>query len=288
MKYTPESLSNLLYTNFLIVGPYKTGKTMSLTTLHKLRSKPWVKGSKLYIYDFDEGCQPLLTEARKGGWLDEVVPFRYGLRAKIDQGTGVATSKDPIIDFITDINSLYNHLTPSNDWTDDFLSEAPYAMCFDSLTAFQDEVQNFILAANNKIRDSEMSGDTGTMYRKVREKIVEVIRSVRSLPCFSVWCAHEQVVAETIKQPWTPKGSPQLAPRLTGEIKALPVVPGRLASTIGGEFGGVFYSRVKPDTSTAAKYIWVTRTSENIPGAGTRLKKGLPLEIPQDFSMVIE
>jgi len=287
MKYTPEALSNLKYTNFLIIGPTKNGKTFSCGTLHKLRGRSWVKGKKLHIHDFDDGCQPIIDMAERERWIDEVVPFRYSAGGKISTDENVNTTKEPALEFLRNINSLYDHLTPQNEWKEDFINDAPYAIVVDSLTSLQDSIQSFLLALSGKMKDNELSGEVGTMFRKQKEKVIEIVRSIRALPCYSVFCAHVQLSAETVKQPWTPKGVAPLAPKLTGQIRALPVVTGQLASTIGGEFGGVLYTKTTQLTSTSSKYEWITQATGDIPGAGTRLKTNLPLFIPQDFNLVV-
>src|SRR5712671_5032541 len=152
MKYTPEALSNLKYTNFLIIGPTKNGKTFSCGTLHKLRGRSWVKGKKLHIHDFDDGCQPIIDMAERERWIDEVVPFRYSAGGKISTDENVNTTKEPALEFLRNINSLYDHLTPQNEWKEDFINDAPYAIVVDSLTSLQDSIQSFLLALSGKMK----------------------------------------------------------------------------------------------------------------------------------------
>src|SRR5271157_2248097 len=95
VKFTADQIDSLLYTNFLIVGMYKTGKTESCATLHKLRTRKWVKGSRLHVHDFDEGCQPIIRVAKREGWANELDIFRYarvgGERLKTDNSEAAAT-----------------------------------------------------------------------------------------------------------------------------------------------------------------------------------------------------
>ncbi len=290
MQFTVEQIDNLLYTNFLIVGPPKTGKTQSCVTLRKLKSRPWVQGKKLYIYDWDEGCQPIIRVAKREGWVDELKVFRYPRVGgeKIYSEAGVLRTKEPFTDFLTDINRLYDHVAPGGaKWMDDFVNEAPYAIVVDSLTAIQQDILNFTLALRHKeLGDDRVHG--GAEYGFQMGKIVETIRSIRALPAFSVWLAHEQSKMGTVKMPVAPKGAPPIAPRETGVIAKLPVVTGTLADTIGGEFGAVLFTTVEPVTSTLSNFMWITRPDGDIRSAGSRLKEGLPLKIAQDFNLVVD
>src|ERR1017187_6247696 len=238
MQFTVEQIDSLLYTNFLIVGPYKTGKTESLATLHKLRTRKWVQGTKLHVHDFDEGIQPLIRVARREGWLNEVVPFRYPRVGgeKIKDGTGIYRTKEPFLDFLTYVNRLYDHVDSSGlKWKEDFVNEAPYAIVVDSLTAIQDDIMGFTLTLRNKeLGDERVDGRAE--FGLQMGKIVETVRSLRALPCFTVWLAHEQTKMGTVKMPSTPKGGSPVQPRETGIIAKLPLVTGQLAERLGAEF----------------------------------------------------
>lgn len=296
MQFTVEQVDQLLYSSFLIIGPYKTGKTQSTATLHKLKTRPWVQGKKLYYYDFDEGCQPVIRVAKRENWADELKIFRYPRVGgeKIGENENVKRSSEPFKDFLTDINRLYDQLEPSGTrWKESFVADAPYAIVVDSLTAIQDDILSFTLGLRHK-ELGNAAVDGRQEYGMQMGKIVETIRSVRALPCFVVWLAHEQTKMGTVKMPSAPPGASQqtktdLAPRTTGLIYKLPVVTGQLANQIGGEFGAVLFTTVNPITSTQADYMWITRPDGGeIRGAGTRLKEGLPQQVKQDFNLVVD
>jgi len=299
VKFTADQIDQLLYTSFLIVGPYKTGKTQSCATLHKLKSRPWVQGKKLYIYDFDEGCQPIIREARKDNWVDELTIFRFprvgGEKINPAQdmsGATVLRTKEPFMDFLMSINGLYDHVDSSGaKWKDDFVNEAPYAIVVDSLTAIQDDILGFTLSLRNKQLGvpgpKGFEPDGRQEYGMQMGKIVETVRAIRALPCFFVLLAHEQTRMGTVKMPTAPKGADPIAPMTTGVIAKLPVVTGQLANTIGGEFGAVLFTGSEPVTSTKSRYFWITRPDGEIRGAGTRLKEGLDLKIDQNFDLVV-
>lgn len=295
MKYTAETIKNLLYTNALIVGRYGTGKTRSCASLRKLRSRPYVKGNKLLIFDLDEGCQPIIRLAEKYNWLNELDIRRYapvgGSRlatAPAASSANAMRSSEMFIGLATDINYLLDRVDPTtNQWREEFLPDAPYAVLLDSLTKLADDALSFTLS----LRGKELGGagvDGRQEYGIQMGKIVETIRDLRSLPCFTVVTAHEQTKAETIKMPAPPKGGQPIDPKLTGRDWRLPVVTGQLANTIGGEFGLVLYSDTEPLTTDKLRYFWWTRPAENIFGAKTRLRDDLPIKVDQDFDIVIE
>ncbi len=290
MQFTVEQIDNLLYTNFLIVGSPKTGKTRSTTTLRKLMSRSWVQGKKLHYFDLDEGMQPVIKIAQREGWVSEIVPYRYSQYGgdRVSKEAIPARSPERFTDFLTDVNKLYDHVTPDGKkWQDDFVKDAPYAIVVDSLTVIQFDILNFTLSLRHKeLGDAKVHG--GAEYGFQMGKIVETIRSVRKLPCFSVWIAHEQTKMGTVKMPTAPPGTPAIPPRETGIISKLPVVTGTLAETIGGEFGGVLFTSVDPETSTKVNYNWITRPDGEVRSAGSRLKENLPLKIAQDFNLVVD
>ena len=290
MQFTVDQILSLLYTNFLVVGPPKTGKTQSTTTLRKLKSRPWVQGKKLYYYDFDEGMQPVIRIAVRDKWADEIVPFRYAQVGgdRISRDAIPQRSPERFTDFLSDINRLYDHVTSDGKrWKDDFIDQAPYAIVVDSLTVIQFDILNFTLSLRHKeLGDEKVHG--GAEYGFQMGKIVETIRSIKKLPCFSVWLAHEQTKMGTVKMPTPPPRGNPINPVTTGIISKLPVVTGTLAETIGGEFGAVLFTKIEPVTSTTAKYLWETRPNGEIRSAGSRLKENLDALIPQDFNLVVD
>lgn len=288
MQFTIDTIDNLLYINILVVGPPKNGKTQSCATLHKLRKRPYVQGTKLYIFDFDEGCQPIIRVARREGWADELRVFRFprvgGDKIKSDEK--VNRTKEPFLDFLTQINRLYDNVE-NGKWKDSFVNEAPYAIVIDSLTAIQDDILGFTLTLRNKELGGERV-DGRQEYGMQMGKIVETVRSTRALPCFSIWLAHEQSKMGTVKMPSAPKGGDPIDPVMTGVISKLPLTTGQLANQIGGEFGAVLFTSVRTLSSTTAAYEWQTRPEGEVRMAGSRLKEGLPLYIPQDFDLVVD
>lgn len=275
MKAAIDDITSLLYTNFLIVGPPKTGKTQSCATLHKLRKRPWVKGTTLHVHDFDNGCQPIIRRATREGWANELRIFRYPrplTEAKF-KNTGtpddatVRRSKENYLDFITYVNNIYDNPGDLN---------APYAIVVDSLTVLSDHILGYVLALRGK--DLGRPGVDGRQeYGLQMGKIVETIRSLRELPCFTIVLAHEQNEMETVG------GTDPKNPMPTGRVYTLPLVTGKLAFSLGEEFGGVFHTAVEN-----GKYQWIASPTANIRSAGTRLKEGLPARIDQDFDLIVE
>ena len=262
MLYKAEDLDKLKFCSFQLVGPPKTGKTEALATLHKLKTRPWVKGKKFVIYDFDNGCQPLIRVAEREGWADELVIWRPARSTKIGPGADREGSTTVFSDFMNHFNAFYDMIKPdTNDWYDDALVDAPYAMAVDSATSFADHVMAFTLGTRHKSDGKSLGGanvDGRAEFGAQMGKIVEVVRSFSALPCFTVFNFHSQLQMGRVRLPSAPKGGKVVDPVTTGVIADLPVVTGQLAFTIGAEFGAILYSLVEINGTNSRKYLWKT------------------------------
>jgi hypothetical protein len=291
MQFSTTELDKLKYTSFAIVGPPKTGKTRSLATLHKLRNRPWVQGTKLYVYDFDRGCQPLIRIAEQEGWAEEVRIVRFDRASgnRLSNQASKPTGTDRFLEFMNHVNHFYDMLEPDGTtWSPNYLDEAPYALVVDSATTFKDIVLEFTLGTRNKVLGG-VGVDGRAEFGAQMEKLIECVRSMVSLPCFTVWLFHQQLSMGTVRMPAQPKGGRAIDPQITGVIAALPVITGQLAFTIGAEFGAILYTNVESISTNERKYQWCTSPDgAYIQSAGTRLKEGLPLYIDQDFDLVVE
>lgn len=282
MLVKPDQLESLSYFSALIIGKYKTGKTESVWTYRQLRERLHMKAKKLYVFDFDMGAAPLVRRARLGGWLDDLKIYRYaqagGARMNVDLPT--PHSKDPILDWMKDINALYDQVDPNTGyWKDSFLPDAPAVILTDSLTSFGEVALDFTIAClGHEIGAPGHHG--GSDYGKQMAKIVESVKSTRALPCVSIWTAHEAVEVESVGQPG---GLEQTKPIITGERFILPVVTGKLAGTIGALFDVVVYTKVEGDT-----YSWKVKPQGDVKGAGSRLKgKFDTATIAQDLALLV-
>lgn len=289
MKYSLDQLDQTLSSNVLLVGRPGTGKTRSLYTLHKLKGRKWLKGSKLFIADFDRGCQPLYRQAKLEGWASDLDVRRY----YNDSGSKIETlkasparSKDMFLNFANDINTFFDMLGPDKQWRPDKIAEAPYAIVIDSATRFADHVLSFTLALRNK-ELGQQGVDGRAEFGLQMGKIVETIRSLADLPCLTIITAHEQIKAEMVKTASKDQGG---NPHSTGKDWRLPVFTGQLANSIAGEFGVVLYTDIEPPTTSDGQstYKWFTRPIDNIYCAKTRLRDGLPAKVVQDFNVVFE
>jgi hypothetical protein len=102
-------------------------------------------------------------------------------------------------------------------------------------------------------------------------KIMEVIRSMKALPCHTILIAHEQYDKD----------------ELSGEIRMTPNVFGKLAAVIASEFNLVLYAKTQPDGKGGLRYVWQTQPAGFVKSAGSTYVTGLPPIVDQDFSLVI-
>ena len=89
-----------------------------------------------------------------------------------------------------------------------------------------------------------------------------------SLPCNFIVLAHEQFVKD----------------ELTGRVWCLPLITGKYAYRIGGDFDEVYYATVKPNPQGKEVYSLETKPS-GIITAKSRLD--LPATIPTHFSSIV-
>lgn len=277
MSLVPQNqLVGPAFSSIAIIGPSKTGKTESIKTLHKFLVKHKLP-TKIAHFDFDEdGAEPLIRVAKREGWLADLLVYRYnvkGVRVKNavvpDRATG------PFEDFMKDLNTFYDNLDMiTNAWKP---GTEIGAMGLDSMTALQDRVIDFVWALRHK--DIDGTGDRAVSFnewRMVQEKLVECVRSVKALPCYSYFCFHEDLRQEEITGP-TPTSTVS-----TGKLFYVPMVTGQLAMKIAKEFSIVVHS-----TSEGGKYEWITRPDFQHRSVGSRGASELPARLPQDFDQLL-
>jgi len=265
-------LQQISYAYILIYGPPKSGKTESLITLLKLEIKLAKEGDRpvrpMWLFDFDRGASSLIRRCKEEGILEHLVVFRYDnpLLSKMQVGLHTKKTSATWQEFSKDFNALHDGVDAKNNcWKEGF--DGPSSVAFDSFSSYQDILLDFVLT----FEDSHDLGAKGTNsmrdYGRQQKKLVETVKSAQSLPCHSVFVAHEVLDKNEI----------------TGEIRIDPYVTGKLASRIGKEFDVVIYSK-----SDGGKFTWQMAPGGNVKTAGSRLKKDLTKVLDkQDYSLVI-
>jgi hypothetical protein len=273
MIFTAEKLLDLSMqrATTLLIGPPISGKTTSLATLRKVCKR----NGSIYLFDFDHKCQPLIRAAAADGWLDRLIVHRYGA----DTGNRVvATEHRPqasteFLTFLNDFNRFYDWIDPTTgDWKTTLGTMLPEVIIIDSLTSFQDAVLEFVLSRlGHNLGDPRT--DSRADYGKAMGKILETIRSLKTLPCHTVVIAHETFDKD----------------ELTGEIRMEPNVFGKkLAPTLAAEFNLVLYSTTRPTPTGEIEYVWQTQPGGFIKSVGSTYATALPKFVPQDFTNVIK
>lgn len=248
-------------------GPSGNGKTRSLITLLRLGIKP------IWINDFDEGAEPFLRLAVKEPNIhpDDVRIFTYHVQSRrLDQNlkaSGTQADKDEYMKFCDDINKLFNHVDYATDnWKPGLLEErkVPAAIVIDSASALQD-----LLISAAFFDENAYTGKAGTDARmyfgRAMRKTVEIVRSLKSLPCITIWNAHEDLYKI----------------EASGEMRIDPGFTGKLAREIAADFDVVMYSQKKTD-----KYTWLLTPDGWIRSAKTRFSEGLK-EVEQDYAKIL-
>ena len=207
----------------MIVGGYKSGKTFSLVTMmeHLELHNPY--GSKnLYLFDMDgDGGESLITALEKRGHKDwirrpedggRLKVFRYLESGKrmLDQ-TRPTRSIDPFINFVNDLNSVVNLYSPmgvESKWKDPKI--APGCVVVDSCTSYSEMVFDYVLVKRGKELGGsrEQGPDTDQSAPKkyvepgdwvsLQEKVIEMVKTLKSMPCHRVVTFHEELVQEMV------------------------------------------------------------------------------------------
>jgi len=294
-----------------IVGTQKTGKTRSLITLLKHLEHQDILPKNLYLFDLDgDGAESLLKgleEMGKTSWVrrpedgGRLRIYRYNTtQRKLLDAARPTREQEPWMNFVVDLNSIFQRLDPRNKWRDP--KTAPGAIALDPCTSLSEMIWDYILRSRGKelggSRDNPLT-ESGikfgwvepTDWTSLQEKIIDVIKTLKSFPCHRVVTFHEEVVQEMIPGTIsTDRNVAAIPARATGGIYALPLLSGKLQSSIGKFFSIIVYSRyINRGNDLNASYIWHTRPSENerIKMAGSRSKQ-LEAVIPQDFCKLLD
>jgi hypothetical protein len=311
------SLLENRYQSIMIVGGYKTGKTYSLVTLmeHLDLHNPY--GSKnLYLFDMDgDGGESLISALEKRGHRDWIKRPEDGGRLKVFRyiernrtmlaQARPARSMDPFMNFCNDLNSVVNMYETINNetrWKDPKIG--PGAICVDSTTSYSEMVFDYVLVKRGKELGGsrEQGPDTDIDAPKkyvepgdwvsLQEKVVDMVKTLKAMPCHRIVTFHEELVQEIIAGTLTmEKGKPNpVDPKGTGKIFSLPLLSGKLQSSIGKNFSTILYTRYRAHSDLSKAYVWRVRPSEmeHIAGAGSRSKQDLPDEISQNFCTLLD
>lgn len=271
MKIEIAGLEELLQisNSVLCWGPPTTGKTSSLATLAP-------KYLPLWCFDFDWKSTPLIHLAKEGGWLDKLVIFRYKrTQGRLNQLSTPTRNPQIFLDFLKDFNALQDQVDPQTGLWRPTFTQAPKSIIFDSLTSLGDVVLDFVLATVGHELGAPGT-DARSDFGKQMSKIMEIVKSSKTLPCLSVWVAHEKFIQD----------------ELTGQVRCLPSATGLLANTLAKEFNVVLYSQVV-GAGDKAKYEWLVRPKGWVQAAGTTARSSikdrgeLPMTVPQDFQHVL-
>jgi len=315
MLVKPEELLNPYY-HFMVVGPYKSGKTQSLASLYwwyrnRVRSgiklpdgSPTEVPTQLWHFDLDrDGSVPLVriaqygtangvTPSIPGGWLSDLRVYKY--RVKGDFGkigeTDAPKRTTAIFDqFITDFNSLYDLLDPRTGYWRDPKS-APGIIVIDGATRLEEIITDFIAATRNRELNSADASERARFadWGAIKDKEVEIVESAINLPAHFVYCVHDELREKQVQAaPLITQDGKEIPKTIgTGDIFVMPALTGQLRDTMGAKFTAVLWSR-----NEGSSYYWMIQPQQEgaakIRGAGTRTKDGLGGRIPQDFRLIL-
>ncbi len=295
-----------------IVGTQKTGKTYSLYSMMKhLDHSPQVNKT-LDLFDLDgDGAEALLTALEKNGKMPwarrpeeggRLRLWRYNTRGRhMKEGPAPTREMDPFIDFIRDLNTLVNMLDQQGEWKDPKL--APGCVVIDPCTSYCEMCWDYILQKRGKeLGGSKEQGaitEDGKMMKYVeptdwtalQEKTVDMVKSLKSLPCHRIVTFHEELIQEIVSGTISmEKGVPAIQPMKTGNIVNLPLLSGKLQSSIGKNFSIILYTRYQPSQTRSESYKWLTVPSEHerVKTVGARNKTDLPQWMVQDFCKLLD
>lgn len=262
-------------------GPSKTGKTRSLITLIRyLKSVGLPYNGR--VFDCDYGIDPLVNLLYKEPDMkpDDVIIYRYGPaggdRVGEDTRRPREQGKKMFQDFLRDFNSLYDMYDSAHDCWRPNAENPPAWIAIDTLTSLQDWIFDFIVQMRGGKEPGTPGGPDGRqVYGTQMEKVVEIIKSSLALPLYAVWNMHEKkIYRETLNADGSKSEVlDSIEPLVTGKS-----LPGQLPK----DFSVVLYSQASGD-----KYWWKTKGDGLIKTAGTRFHEGLPLQIAQDYKLVL-
>ncbi len=251
----------------LVFGTFGTGKTFSVSTLYtKCHLSP------IWYFDLAGGdaCWPMVREiVAAGGKDDDFVRFAYDTSVVKQQGnkyTEHSTGQKRYNDFIRDWNIMCDLVDPSTGTFRTTGSRRPPAVVVvDDATSYQETVMDFVIASVGK-ELGEAGHDSRTTWGLAMAKTKALCAGLAALPCVGVMLAHDKTTQNDI----------------TSDIRNDPAFTGQLATSIGGYFSSVLYSKV-----VNGKYVWDTKPIGLVKGAKVRGATGLPQVIEQDFSIIL-
>lgn len=312
-EMTSQALLENRFHSIMIVGTYKTGKTYSLVTMLEHLDKHSGAGPKnLYLFDLDgDGGESLITALERKGHRDwakrpedggrlRVFRYREPNRLMLDQPRP-SRSMDPFMNFVNDLNSVVNRHKDSK-WLDP--STAPGCVVLDPCTSLSEMTFDYILVKRGKELGGsrEQGPDTDPNAPKkyvepgdwvtLQEKILDAIKTLKSMPCHCIVTFHEELTQEMIAGTMNlEKGKTNpVDVKGTGRLFNLPSLSGKLQSTIGKNFSDVIYTRYQAHSDPTKAYKWRVRPSESerIGAAGSRFKQDLPDVMEQNFCLILD
>jgi hypothetical protein len=264
-----------LSTSILLVGAPFTGKTQSIATIRPVLVKKGLP-TRIEYFNLDgPGGETLKRIARKQGWADDLTVHEFGIGEKrIGTTIKPGRSSQKAIEFINEFNLLFNDVNQNTKtWQE---GKARGLVVVDSITALQDSLEDFVFVTRGReIGEEGNKAITFNDWRLLAEKITETYMSAMSLPCYSLFTAHVQIVEATAK------GATQGQDKSLGELNQVPLVTGQLKDRIEKDFGVVLY--------TTNDFKWFTRPNgaNRIRTSGSRFVEGLPPIIEQDFAKIL-
>jgi hypothetical protein len=294
-----EQLTSPSWCSIANIGPPKSGKTACIGSLYAVLLK---RGGprKIAIFDLDEdGAEPLIRLSRTGRyyptekpfshevWLEDLIVHRYKrpMGERISDTLDTNRSYDELMDFIHESNS-YQDWYGGGSWLD--VEHSLGAIVVDSMTALQEMLWDWLL----KKRHRSVAGVGGKWveiqdWQILQEKVLESVKVIKSLPCYTIFNFHENLLMEEVRSNANISGeggSEEKAVRTTGEYYYLPWTLGqKLSYRIGKEFSVIVYSR-----SQYGQYTWITRPIAHIKSAGSRGRDDLPESVEQDYGKVFD
>jgi len=308
---TQDVLTNR-WSTIEIVGTQKTGKTYSLWTMMRHLDHSDQPNKVLDLFDLDgDGAEALLTALEKHGKMPwarrpeeggRLRLWRYNVRGrKMQEGPAPTRELDPFIDFIRDLNSLISRVKPNGEW--DNSETAPGCVVIDPCTSYTEMCWDYILRKRGKelggSREQGAITEDGktlkyvepTDWTALQEKTVDMIKSVKSMPCHRIVTFHEELIQEMVAGTISmDKSQPSIAPVRTGSIVNLPLLSGKLQSSVGKNFSIILYTRYMPSAKREECYKWLTVPSEQerVKTVGARNKQDLPQYMLQDFCKLLD
>lgn len=280
------------------IGVPKTGKTRSVASIHDYMLAKKQKYTSIYMYDFDgNGSIPLIRLADAGHWLSDLKVFRYNTRRggkKIAGSVAPARSVEDFETFKDEFNQLFDMIDPrTSTWRENLPTQPPGCIVFDSGTALEDIIYDFVLCKRGRefgegeiITSGKNAGNTtkdvtGSDWISMKDKEIEIIESAKALPAHFIYNCHELLTQEIISAPQNRTGDP-ISPIATGVQLQVPALTGDLKSNMPKYFDVVVFSECNE-----GRYEWRTKPGGRIKMAGTRLRDDLPPRVKQDYREIL-